>query len=123
VKGGGLAGKRVLVVEDELLVALLLEDMLIEAGCVVIGPFARLPAALAAARKEAVDVALLDVNVAGQKIFPVAYVLEERGVPFLFVTGYGRAVLPRDRPEWEACVKPFDPAQLTERLAQMAGKS
>ena len=113
-----LAGKRVLLVEDELLVAMLVEDMLADAGCVLVGPFARLPAALAAARVEAVDVALLDVNIAGEMVFPVAHVLEERGIPFLFVTGYGRAVLPPDRPHWRACAKPFQPERLAECLAR-----
>ena len=113
-----LAGKRVLVVEDEMLVSLLVEDMLADAGCVVVGPFARLPAALAAARVEAVDVALLDVNVAGEMVFPVAYALEERGIPFLFVTGYGQAALPPNRPRWRACAKPFQPQHLAECLAR-----
>ena len=63
--------------------------MLADAGCIVIGPFARVSNALAAAKLEAVDLALLDGNVAGEKVFPVGHALEERGVPFLFVTGYG----------------------------------
>ena len=113
-----LAGKRVLVVEDEMLVALLVEDILAEAGCIVIGPFARVRDALAAVKTEVVDLALLDVNVAGEKVFPVAHALEKRGVPFLFVTGYGQDALPRDRPDWEACSKPFFPEQLAKRLAQ-----
>jgi DNA-binding NtrC family response regulator len=113
-----LAGKRVLVVEDELLVAMLVEDMLADAGCVVVGPFARLPAALAAAQMETVDVALLDVNIAGEMVFPVAHTLEERGIPFLFVTGYGQAVLPFNRPHWTACAKPFQSQHLTECLAR-----
>ena len=116
-----LVGKRVLVVEDELLVAILVEDLLADAGCVVVGPFARLAAAVAAARVEAVDVALLDVNVAGEMVFPVAHVLEERGIPFLFVTGYGEAALPPNRPHWRACAKPFQPEHLTDCLAQVIG--
>ena len=116
-----LAGKRVLVVEDEMLVALLVEDVLSEAGCIVIGPFARLNEALAAAKVEMFDVALLDVNVANEKVFPVAYALEERGIPFLFVTGYGDAVLPKDRPGWEACPKPYQPEQLAMHLARKIG--
>ncbi len=111
-----LAGKRVLVVEDELLVAMLVEDMLADAGCVVVGPFPTVAEAVAAARTETVDVALLDVNVAGEQVFPVAHELEKRGVPFLFVTGYGQAALPRDRPDWEAHAKPFQAAQLTASL-------
>src|SRR5215207_9010569 len=113
-----LAGKRVLVVEDEMLVSLLLEDMLADAGCIVVGPFARVVDALAAAKIEVLDLALLDVNIAGEKVFPVAYALEERGVPFLFVTSYGKAALPEDRPDWEAVSKPFLSEQLTECLAR-----
>ena len=114
----GLVGKRVLLVEDELLIALLVEDMLADAGCIVVGPFARMPAALAAAAVEPVDVALLDVNIAGEKVFPVAYVLEGRGIPFLFATGYGQGALPKDRPAWDACSKPFSFAELADRLAR-----
>lgn len=113
-----LAGRRVLVVEDEMLVALLVEDMLTDAGCIVIGPFARVADALAAAKAQLVDLAVLDVNVAGEKVFPVAHALEERGVPFLFVTGYGQAALPQDRPDWEAVAKPFFAEHLAERLAR-----
>jgi len=107
-----LAGKRVLVVEDELLVALLVEDMLSDMGCIVVGPFARMRDALNAANTQTFDLALLDVNIAGEMVFPVAYALEARGVPFLFVTGYGQAALPKDRPGWEACPKPFQMTNL-----------
>ena len=86
-----LAGKRVMVVEDEMLIALLVEDMLEDAGCIVVGPFACVSDALAAAKTEVVDLALLDVNVAGEKVFPVAHALEARGVPFLLLTGYGES--------------------------------
>jgi DNA-binding response OmpR family regulator len=115
-----LAGKRVLVVEDEMLIALLVEDMLADSGCILIGPFARVSDALAAAKTEVVDLALLDVNVAGEKVFPVAHALEKRGVPFLFLTGYGQSALPQDRPDWEAVPKPFFPEKLAERLARKA---
>lgn len=114
-----LAGKRVLVVEDEVLVAMLVEDLLEEAGCIVVGPFAQVGEALAAAGTETVDVALLDVNVRGEQVFPVAYQLERRGVPFLFLTGYGDIALPRNRPDWKAHPKPFHSARLLECLAQL----
>ena len=114
----GLAGKRVLLVEDEMLVALLVEDVLADVGCDIVGPFARVKEALAAAQSEAVDVALLDVNVANETVFPVAYALEERGIPFLFVTGYGNSALPNGRPDWEACSKPFKPAELVALLTR-----
>jgi DNA-binding NtrC family response regulator len=111
-----LAGKRVLVVEDEYLVALEVEGVLTDAGCIVVGPFARVRDALGVAEVEAVDVALLDVNVAGEVVFPVAHLLEERGTPFLFVTGYGQAILPRS--DWECCTKPSQPEHLLEGLAR-----
>ena len=101
-----------------MLVALLVEDMLADAGCIVIGPFARVSDALAAAKTAVVDLALLDVNIAGEKVFPVAHALEERGVPFLFVTGYGEAALPKDRADWESIAKPFFSEQLAERLVR-----
>lgn len=113
-----LVGKRVLVVDDELLVALLVEDMLSSVGCIVVGPFARVRDALVAVHTETFDVALLDVNVAGEMVFPVAHALEARGVPFLFLTGYGQAALPPDRPDWEACPKPFELDQLTQQLVR-----
>jgi DNA-binding response OmpR family regulator len=114
----GLSGRRVLVVEDELLVSMLVEDLLVDEGCIVVGPYARVSDALDAARTEMVDVALLDVNVAGEKVFPVAEALEARGVPFLFLTGYGEAGLPPGRKDWVACSKPFHAAKLTELLAE-----
>ena len=118
MKCSALQGKRVLVVEDEYLVAIEVESMLLDAGCIVIGPFASVKAAIVAARTENVDIALLDVNIAGEMVFPVAYLLEEAGIPFLFVTGYGEVILPRDRPDWEACAKPFEPDELSEHLAR-----
>ncbi len=114
-----LAGKRVMVVEDEFILAMLIEEVLTDAGWVVVGPFARVADALSAARTESIDIALLDVDVAREKVFPVAYVLEERGIPFLFVTGYGDSVLPQDRPDWQACTKPYRPEELATRLAAM----
>lgn len=115
---GILDAKIILLVEDEYLVSLVVQEVLEEAGGIVLGPFARVTTALAAARSERVDIAVLDVNVAGEMVFPVAHLLEERGTPFLFVTGYGRAALPRDKPHWEVCTKPFNPRQLLEILAR-----
>lgn len=124
MNGASLTGKVILLVEDEYLVSLVVQEVLQDAGGLVLGPFARVGDALEAARHEHVDVAVLDVNVAGEMVFPVAELLEGKGTPFLFVTGYGRAALPRDKPHWEACTKPFLPRQLLEILARkvnMAG--
>ena len=88
-----LKGKRILVVEDEALIAVMVEDMLTEMGGEVVGPAATIDEALDLARAQALDAAALDVNVRGQRIDPVAEALFERGVPVLFATGYGEVKL------------------------------
>jgi len=88
-----LKGKRILVVEDEALIAVMVEDMLMDMGSDVVGPAATIEAALALARAEAIDAAILDVNVRGERIDPVADALMARGVPVLFATGYGEVKL------------------------------
>lgn len=97
-----LAGKRVLVVEDDALVALVLEAILDELGCVLAGSADRVDTALALIEGGLqTDVALLDVNLAGEAVFPVAAALKAAGVPFVFASGYGAAGLTdewRDRP-------------------------
>jgi CheY-like chemotaxis protein len=89
----GLAGKRVLLVEDEVLVAWALEDMLTALECAVVGPVARVNEALALIDAEMVDAAVLDVNLDGQKSYPVADALAARGVPFVFATAYDKGSL------------------------------
>ncbi|WP_207481352.1 response regulator [Arenibaculum pallidiluteum] len=84
-----LQGKRILAVEDELLVCMDLEAILEGAGCVVIGPAANLDQALDLARSESIDAAVLDVNLDGRPVFPAAEILRERQVPFVFASGYG----------------------------------
>jgi CheY-like chemotaxis protein len=111
-----LNGLRVLVVEDEAAISLLLEDMLLDFGCEVIGPAARLSAALDAVAREKIDLAILDVNVAGEPIYPVAEALAQRSVPFVFSTGYGSAGIKdsyRDRPVLQ---KPFAQHDLKQKL-------
>jgi DNA-binding response OmpR family regulator len=79
---------RVLIVEDEAGIALMLAEMLRDAGCTVIGPADRIESALGHAETETIDVAILDVNIAGQDVIPVADRLAARGTAFLFITGY-----------------------------------
>lgn len=86
-----LAGRRVLVVEDEALVAVMVADMLEELGVVVVGPAGTLEEGLALAQHETLDAAVLDVNLRGERIDPVAEVLAARGIGFVFATGYGEA--------------------------------
>lgn len=111
-----LQGARVLVVEDEYLVASLIEDMLQTAGCSVAGPIPRLAQAVDAAENEACDAAVLDVNLAGQRVFPVAEILTRRKVPFVLVTGYGGNTLP---PEYAACPRLHKPFRLADLLAAL----
>lgn len=114
-----LEGVRVLIVEDEYLVAALIEDMLKSAGCVVSGPIPRLAEALDAAGRETCDVAVLDVNLAGQRIYPVADILSRRNVPFVFLTGYASGVLPGEYAERPRLCKPFKMADLLGTLSSL----
>jgi CheY-like chemotaxis protein len=111
-----LIGKRVLIVEDEYLVAMLIEDVLEECGCSVLGPFGTVDAALEAARTETFDLAVLDVNLRGIKVYPVAELLAERHIPFLFLSGYGDEAVPLGRSTWKVCAKPFKTKDLIEKL-------
>ena len=84
-----VGGLRVLLVEDEMMVALLLETVLIDLGHQVVGPVARLERGLEVVEREAIDLAVLDVNIDGREVYPIAAALEARGIPFIFTTGYG----------------------------------
>ena len=111
---------RILIVEDEMLVAMNIEDMLLDLGHEVAGLAGRLGPALALAGEAMFDAAMLDVNLAGEPSFPVAALLVERGIPFLFATGYGRAGIEdryRDRPILQ---KPFRIAELAQALEALA---
>jgi DNA-binding response OmpR family regulator len=111
---------RFLVVEDEMLVAMNIEDMLLSLGHEVAGLAGRLAPALALASEAQIDAAVLDVNLAGERSFPVAALLEERGVPFLFATGYGVQGVEerfRSRPILQ---KPFRMAELKRAIAALS---
>jgi PAS domain S-box-containing protein len=82
-------GNRVLLVEDEILVAMMMKDILTELGFSVIGPFSRLPEAMVAAVHDDIDAGIIDVNLGGEFVYPVADVLAARNIPFVFITGYG----------------------------------
>jgi PAS domain S-box-containing protein len=82
-------GNRILLVEDEILVAMMMKDILSELGFAVIGPFSRLAEAMIAAVHEEIDAGIIDVNLGGEFVYPVADVLTARKIPFVFVTGYG----------------------------------
>jgi CheY-like chemotaxis protein len=82
-------GNRVLLVEDEILVAMMMRDILTDLGFTVVGPFSRLSEAMVAAVHEDIDAGIIDINLGGEFVYPVADVLAARKLPFVFVTGYG----------------------------------
>jgi DNA-binding response OmpR family regulator len=118
-----LQGVKVLVVEDEYLVATLMEDMLESAGCVVAGPIPRLAQAVETASSEVCDVAVLDINLAGERVYPVADILAQRGVPFVFVTGYGVNALPPEYAKRPRICKPFRIAELLSTISSLVKPS
>jgi len=107
---------RILIVEDEMLVAMNIEDMLLDLGHEVAGIASRLEPALALAREGEFDVAMLDVNLAGEQSFPVADMLLHRGIPFLFATGYGAKGIPDSYQMHPVLQKPFRMGELSEML-------
>lgn len=117
-----LSGRRILVVEDESLVAMLLETILEDMECVPVGPVSSVADALKTVTEEdALDAALLDVNVAGTYVFPVAEALKAKGVPFVFSTGYGEGGLPDEWRGQPTIQKPFTEDTVRQALMQAVG--
>lgn len=117
-----LTGCRILVVEDEWLIASVIEEVLQNLGCVVVGPVSRLDAALQRAKDEMLDAAILDVSIRGGEVYPVAEQLAIRGIPFVLASGYGAWLLPetlRDRPR---LTKPFRQQDLEQHVSRLCGK-
>jgi CheY-like chemotaxis protein len=113
------SGRKVLLVEDEVLVAWLLEDMLADLGCAVVGPAASVNEALAMIDAEPIDVAVLDVNLNGQMSYPIADALVARGVPFLFSTGYDKDRMLDGYQTFPVLQKPFHRSELVDALAEL----
>jgi CheY-like chemotaxis protein len=103
---------RVLLVEDEAIIVILMEDLLEEFGCEVVATAAELDDAVAAARSGQFDLAFLDVNLRGVPVYPVAEVLRARGIPFAFVTGYGSSGVDAAHLEAPILQKPFQARDL-----------
>lgn len=117
-----LSGRHVLIVEDESLVAMLLETILEDMGCIPVGPAANIDEGLTLALEtDPLDAALLDVNVAGRQVFPVAEALRARGVPFIFSTGYGEGGLPDEWRGQPTIQKPFTEAAVRDALMAAVG--
>lgn len=118
-----MTGCRILVVEDEALIAVLIEDVLNEIGCAVIGPVARLDAALRLAEESELDGAILDVNIRGGQVFPVAETLRVRGIPFLLASGYGDWALPERFRDQVRLTKPFSASDLIAKVRHLCAES
>ena len=110
-----LAGKRILLVEDEVLIAEMVVDMLEALGATVIGPATCLETGLSLAGSEDIDAAVLDVNLRGKRIDPIADLLISRGVPVVFATGYGKAA-GAAKGHAEAIDKPYTQDRLASAL-------
>ena len=112
-------GRRILVVEDEFLIRMLLEDMLTDLGYDLVGMAGRVDEAAEMAQTKDFDLAILDVNLDGQDVYPVADVIGKRGLPFMFVTGYGGRGLPDNYRHRPTLQKPFQLDELKQMLAQL----
>ncbi len=115
----GERAKRIFVAEDEFLLAYALEEDLQANGFSVVGPYTRLHDARAAASHEEFDLALLDINMNGQMAYPIADILVERRIPFIFLSGYGRIALPEHLKDAHCVPKPYDPAYLISEVKRV----
>lgn len=116
-----LSGLRVLILEDEALLAMLLEDVLADFGCVLVGPFSHNEDALAflAAEPAGCDIGILDINVSGHRSDAVAAAFERLGLPFVFSTGYDESAVD-ERWRGKPCLrKPFRPTDLEQLLSDV----
>jgi CheY-like chemotaxis protein len=111
-----LAAKRILVVEDEMMIRMLLQDMLADLGHTLAGEAGRIDEAMVLARQAEFDLAILDVNLNGQPISPVVEVLRERGLPFVFATGYGQRGVPEPYRQTPTLQKPFQSEALARAI-------
>ena len=118
-----LSNRKVLGVEDEMMIAMLIEDMLDEFGCKLVGPATSVPRALELIGKELIEVAVLDLNLDGQDTYAIADALHQKNVPFIFATGYGSAGLREEYGNRPVLQKPFQQKDLEIALARALGGS
>jgi DNA-binding NtrC family response regulator len=114
-----LEGRRILVVEDSPVVADACGDILRDMGCVAVGPATNMAAALQMSGEEAIDAAIVDINIRGGKASPVLKILHDRGVPFLLTSGYADWSMPDEWQEQARLAKPYTPNQLRESLLSL----
>ncbi|TDK25991.1 response regulator [Luteimonas aestuarii] len=112
--------RRVLIVEDESLLVMVLEDLLPELGYDVVATANSVATSLDALDAHAVDLAILDINLAGEASFPIADALAARGTPFLFATGYGSSVVPARHDKAPLVQKPYGRRELEKALRTLS---
>ena len=113
-----LSNRKVLVVEDEMIIAMLIEDMLDEFGCKLVGPATNVPRALELIGKESIDIAVLDLNLDGKDTYAIADALQRKNVPFIFATGYGSTGLRPQYANRPVLQKPFQARDLETALTE-----
>jgi CheY-like chemotaxis protein len=111
--------KRILIVEDDALIAMLLEDMLMELGHDIVAVAARLPQALEMVDSLEFDAAILDLSLAGQNSYPVADALEVKNIPYLFATGYGAGAIDGAYADRQTLKKPYQMDDLEKALSAL----
>ena len=116
-----LAGRRILVVEDEALVAMMIADTLAEIGCEIVGPVATTRDALDLLRRTPVDGATLDINLTHEEVLPVAEALDSHSIRFLLITGYDQENVLRRYRRWPMVQKPFTEDSLLRGLMRALG--
>ena len=116
------AGWRVLIVEDEALIAALIETILSEAGYSIVGPVATLEGALETIERQRLDAALLDIGINGHDVYAVADVLMKRRIPFIFVSGFTRKQMPAAYQHCAYIAKPFTPDAMLALLEEVVGR-
>jgi CheY-like chemotaxis protein len=121
--GKAASGKRVLVVEDEMMIRMLIEDMLTDLGHTVAAEAGGIDEALTFAKQADFDIAILDVNLNGKPITPVVEALIARGVPFVFASGYGQQGVPEAYRSIGVLQKPFRTEALAKALAEASSKA
>jgi CheY-like chemotaxis protein len=119
VMAKALVGLKVLIVEDDYLIASIIEQLLTAAGCIVSEPIPRLLAALQAAKRGNYDAAVLDINLNGERAYPVGDTLSDRNIPYLLLSGYSAQQLPTKYTQRPTLGKPFKSAQLLHALSNL----
>ena len=117
-----LAGQRILVVEDSPMIATMLDDMLRDMGCMVVGPTGNVAVAVQLVERETIHAAIIDINIRGGKVFPAADALAARDIPFLLASGYADWTMPENLQDRPRLAKPYTAAIVERELRALLGE-